>query len=261
MSGVFETECPNAFLQFQGKFSPSAKNSEAFAAEYASLILRGSQLRNTAWIEGIVMYAGAETKLVMSSQETPSKFSRIDMFINQLLGYTFIALLLSSLLSTSLLVGRVQNTSELWYFKNVDIINSFILPAFVAYFLTFFSLLSNMVPISLYFCLEVVNVMNKYLLNQDRLMYHEPTNKRADCRTGNLIAEIGQVTHVFSDKTGTLTNNEMRLVSCSVGKIYGILLFHPLLHFTSYRLHTYRGRKGSPTEPRRYCSNCEGTVL
>ena len=104
---------------------------------------------------------------------------------------------------------------------HVDTINNFILPGFLAYLLTFFSLLSNMVPISLYFCLEILNRMNKYLLGQDRLMFHEETNKRADCRTGNLIAEIGQVTHVFSDKTGTLTNNEMRLVSCSVGKIYG----------------------------------------
>ena len=65
--------------------------------------------------------------------------------------------------------------------------------------------------------------MNKFLLGRDLLMYHAETDKRADCRTGNLIAEIGQVTHVFSDKTGTLTNNEMRLVSCSVGKIYGRL--------------------------------------
>lgn len=118
ISGSLEYEQPNAFLQFSGKFIPAEPNTtrssndlpstqaEPFAAAFSSVLLRGSVLRNTNYVEGIVLYAGVETKLVMSSKETPSKFSRIDVFINRLLGYTFIALVVTAFLATALLIGK-----------------------------------------------------------------------------------------------------------------------------------------------------------
>lgn len=43
----------------------------------------------------------------------------------------------------------------------------------------------------------------------------------ADCRNSDLTEELGQVEFVFSDKTGTLTQNKMEFKKCSVnGKIY-----------------------------------------
>lgn len=109
ITGTLKYERPNAFLQFQGQLMPGRRDgtaTEPFPIEFSSVVLRGSQLRNTAWIEGIIVYAGAETKLVLSSRETPSKFSRLDVFINRLLGYTFIALVFTTFLATTLLVGR-----------------------------------------------------------------------------------------------------------------------------------------------------------
>ena len=109
-AGTLKYERPNAFLQFQGQMFPSTKAGEAvvdpFPIEFSSVVLRGSQLRNTAWIEGVIVYAGAETKLVLSSRETPSKFSRLDVFINRLLGYTFVALVVTTFIATTLLVGK-----------------------------------------------------------------------------------------------------------------------------------------------------------
>ena len=51
-------------------------------------------------------------------------------------------------------------------------------------------------------------------VNWDLEMYHEPTDTAANCRTMELVQELGQVDYVFSDKTGTLTRNEMKLVGC-----------------------------------------------
>jgi P-type E1-E2 ATPase len=53
-------------------------------------------------------------------------------------------------------------------------------------------------------------------------MYDSETEKYALCRTSDLIEELGQVDFVFSDKTGTLTQNKMIFKKCSVnGVIYG----------------------------------------
>lgn len=53
-------------------------------------------------------------------------------------------------------------------------------------------------------------------------MYHEESDTPAMARTSNLNEELGQVKYVFSDKTGTLTQNVMVFKNCSVaGIVYG----------------------------------------
>lgn len=59
-------------------------------------------------------------------------------------------------------------------------------------------------------------------MDQDLDMYHEPTDTPSRVRTMNLNEDLGQITHVFSDKTGTLTQNVMDFRKCTVGgKAYG----------------------------------------
>lgn len=48
-------------------------------------------------------------------------------------------------------------------------------------------------------------------------MYHAETDTPACARTSNLNEELGQVKYVFSDKTGTLTQNIMEFQQCTVG--------------------------------------------
>lgn len=50
-------------------------------------------------------------------------------------------------------------------------------------------------------------------------MYHPPTDTPALCRTSSLVEELGQIEYIFSDKTGTLTCNQMEFRQCSIGGI------------------------------------------
>ena len=55
-------------------------------------------------------------------------------------------------------------------------------------------------------------------------MYYEPTDRAAACRASDLIEELGQVEFIFSDKTGTLTCNEMEFRKCGINsRVYGTL--------------------------------------
>ena len=88
-------------------------------------------------------------------------------------------------------------------------------------FLMFVTLLSNFVPLSMYITLEVVNVFGLWLVYVDPEMYDDKLDTRAVSRSTN-ITDLGQVQHIFSDKTGTLTQNVMRFKRCSVdGMVFG----------------------------------------
>ncbi len=93
---------------------------------------------------------------------------------------------------------------------------------YVERFLVFVVAYSQLIPISLYVALEVLKLIQAYLIAFDEDLYYKEYNKRANVRTSDLIEELGQIEFVFSDKTGTLTCNEMEFKKCSInGIVYG----------------------------------------
>ena len=79
----------------------------------------------------------------------------------------------------------------------------------------------NIVPISLYISIEFVRTVQAFFIWADDDIKYELTDRRTMARSWNLSDDLGQIEYVFSDKTGTLTQNSMQFRHCSIGaKVY-----------------------------------------
>ena len=89
-----------------------------------------------------------------------------------------------------------------------------------------------MIPIALLVQLRMARIVQGMLINWDKEMVHviepnvslsgEREEIEASVRTVNLVDELGQLSFIFSDKTGTLTQNIMEFRKCSIdGVAYG----------------------------------------
>ena len=64
---------------------------------------------------------------------------------------------------------------------------------------------TNYIPISLLVTQDLVKLAQAAMISGDGALYHEGTDTPTRVRCSDLNEELGQVEHVFSDKTGTLT--------------------------------------------------------
>ncbi|XP_067214700.1 phospholipid-transporting ATPase ID isoform X3 [Linepithema humile] len=224
--GEIVCETPNNLLnKFDGTLTWKGRK---YALDNDKIILRGCVLRNTQWCYGMVIFAGKDTKLMQNSGKTKFKRTSIDRLLNLLIiGIVFflLSLCLFCMVGCGIwesLVGRYFQVYLPW---DSLVPSEPITGATVIALLVFFSysiVLNTVVPISLYVSVEVIRFVQSFLINWDEEMYYAPTKTHAKARTTTLNEELGQIEYIFSDKTGTLTQNIMTFNKCSVaGKCYG----------------------------------------
>ncbi|XP_054466422.1 probable phospholipid-transporting ATPase IM [Anoplopoma fimbria] len=219
-NGEVRCEPPNNRLdRFTGTLTYAGQK---YSLDNEKILLRGCTLRNTEWCFGLVLFGGPETKLMQNCGKSTFKRTSIDRLMNVLVLCIFGFL---AFMCTILAIGNcfweMNEGSQFMVFLPRQDGNNAPFSAFLTFW-SYVIILNTVVPISLYVSVEIIRLGNSFYIDWDRKMYYSRNDTPAEARTTTLNEELGQIKYVFSDKTGTLTQNIMTFNKCSInGKTYG----------------------------------------
>ncbi|XP_032361860.1 probable phospholipid-transporting ATPase IH isoform X1 [Etheostoma spectabile] len=189
-----------------------------------NLLLRGATLKNTAHIYAVAIYTGMETKMALNYQSKTQKRSAVEKSMNAYLVVYLCILIGKALINTGLKYAwqADPNRDEPWYNDRTEAERGrhIVIRAFTD-FLAFMVLFNYIIPVSMYVTVEMQKFLGSYFIMWDDEMFDKELGERAVVNTSDLNEELGQVEYVFTDKTGTLTENNMEFIECCVdGHVY-----------------------------------------
>ncbi|XP_043111490.1 probable phospholipid-transporting ATPase VD isoform X2 [Puntigrus tetrazona] len=211
-SSYIECENPNNDLRrFRGFMEHPGKVRVGLHSE--NLLLRSCTVRNTETVIGIVVYAGHETKAMQNNSGPRYKRSKLERRLNMDVLWCVVLLLLMCLIAA---VGHGFWLSGLQ--NPVYMIPDNTHPALAAFYMfwTMIIVLQVLIPISLYVSIEIVKLGQIYFIQNDLDLYNPVLDTGVQCRALNITEDLGQIQYLFSDKTGTLTENRMLFRRCTV---------------------------------------------
>ncbi|XP_061745859.1 phospholipid-transporting ATPase IH isoform X2 [Nerophis ophidion] len=189
-----------------------------------NLLLRGATLKNTQYIYAVAIYTGMETKMALNYQCKSQKRSAVEKSMNAYL-VVYLCILISKAIVNTVLKYAWQadpSRDEPWYNDRTELERQrhIVIRAFTD-FLAFMVLFNYIIPVSMYVTVEMQKFLGSYFMMWDDEMFDEELGERTVVNTSDLNEELGQVEYVFTDKTGTLTENNMEFIECCVdGHVY-----------------------------------------
>ncbi|XP_040096073.1 phospholipid-transporting ATPase IK isoform X2 [Oryx dammah] len=199
-------------LEWKGKKYP---------LDSGNILLRGCKVRNTDTCYGLVIYAGFDTKIMKNCGKIHLKRTKIDYLMNRLVVLIFVSMVVVSAALTFGFWHKVKEFKANHHYVSAMHTHSVAMEAFFIFW-SFLILLSVLVPMAMFVMVEFIYLGNSVFINWDKHMYYDPQDLPAKARSTSLNDLLGQVEYIFSDKTGTLTQNIMTFKKCCInGVVYG----------------------------------------
>uniref|UniRef100_A0A8B9G1E0 Phospholipid-transporting ATPase n=1 Tax=Amazona collaria TaxID=241587 RepID=A0A8B9G1E0_9PSIT len=165
------------------------RDKEVNSQIYSKLTARGT-------VVGVVLYTGRELRSVMNTSNPRSKIGLFDLEVNCLTKILFGALVVVSLVMVAL-----QHFAGRWYLQIIR----------------FLLLFSNIIPISLRVNLDMGKIVYSWVIRRDSKI------PGTVVRSSTIPEQLGRISYLLTDKTGTLTQNEMVFKRLHLGTVaYGL---------------------------------------
>lgn len=179
-----------------------------------NIVYRGSTLRNTKEAVGLVINSGEECKIRMNANRNiTAKKPAMQSTINRMvLLQIFVVIMLAGGLTIGYYLWNDQEDKS-DYLSRPGVYRTRV--PFREIFIGYIIMFNTLIPLSLYISLEIIKIGQLFLL-YDVDMYDPVTDTPMVANTTTILENLGQVGYLFSDKTGTLTENVMRFRKLSV---------------------------------------------
>jgi phospholipid-translocating ATPase len=171
------------------------------------------------FVIGCVIYAGKDTKMMLNSKYKSNKTSSVERVLNKIVLLSVASVVILTFLSFGLSFLYDDIYIDHWYlwdsepeyFKDKRYLAKIITLVF------YNSIFNFLVPMGLYVTLELQRFFGVKFFQFDIEMYDEENDRPAKANNSDLNEDLGQIEYLFSDKTGTLTVNEMDFKECFIG--------------------------------------------
>ncbi|XP_014977718.2 putative phospholipid-transporting ATPase IIB isoform X7 [Macaca mulatta] len=180
---------------FEGTFTREDSDPPVHESLSIENTLWASTIVASGTVIGVVIYTGKETRSVMNTSNPKNKVGLLDLELNRLTKALFLALV-----ALSVVMVTLQGFVGPWY-RNL---------------FRFLLLFSYIIPISLRVNLDMGKAVYGWMMMKDENI------PGTVVRTSTIPEELGRLVYLLTDKTGTLTQNEMVFKRLHLGTVsYG----------------------------------------
>ena len=186
---------------------------------YDNFILRGSGLRQTEYIIGTAVYIGHNTKSMRNNPLAKQKISKLEVLMNYQILFIFIFQIILSILASMVhLITFYSNNGFIDSFITISENDDTFFIRLMKTIGTWTLLLTNFVPIPLLTSLEFIKYFQAMFMSIDADMTDKNTLDKVKVQSSTLNDELGHINYIFTDKTGTLTKNQMTFRAFTLGE-------------------------------------------